>query len=341
MNQLDRFLEEYYAKNQNSGCLRVTKQDRVIYEKHMGWADRERKQPFEKGSLFSLYSISKPFCAMGLLRLVEQGLVSLEAHPSSYVPEAGGFDSRVTVRHLLQHISGVPDFVQTGSFHKKYATGLPGQLRQQLKELAALPQVFAPGTAGMYANINYILAAMIIENVTGREYGAYMQEAVFAPLGMKNAMIDREGLQLPQRVTGYERPDGVITRAERSLHWMHGAGDVLATMDDVYRLNHAIKHKLLLKPETWEQVLTPSPLNNMGFGCRITQWHGRKRITHNGGSTGFRTLHIQLPQEDFDILYLSNSGWGEARWEIAEAVCRTFLTTNGQEDRSVMDQGYI
>ena len=110
----------------------------------------------------------------------------------------------------------------------------------------------------------------------------------------------------------------------------------------MYCLNKAIKHRLLLKPETWEQVLTPSPINSMGMGCTIIQWHGKLRIRHNGGSKGFRTMHIQLPEDDFDIIYLSNSGWGRARQELSEVIYDAFYGVDGTENRDVqMDAGYI
>lgn len=340
--KMDRFIDQYTGANGNTGHLRVTVKDQIVYEKNIGYANMEKKLPFHRGSLFTLYSVSKPFCAIGLLKLTERGLVDLSSHPGHYVPEASGFHPEVTVRHLLQHISGVPDFMQTGQFHKKYPSGLPHELREQLTELGKYPAVFAPGEGQMYANINYILCALIIENVTGQDYGEYMQAEVFTPLGMKTAQVDGPGLVLADRVQGYELADGRPVPIDRFPHWMFGAGDILATADDVYCLNRAIKHRLLLKAETWEQVLTPSPLNAMGMGCRVNLWHGKRRITHNGGSDGFRTLHIQLPEDDFDIIYLSNSGWGNARGDYAEAIFKAWYgTEDGTRDTAEMDKGYI
>ena len=127
---------------------------------------------------------------------------------------------------------------------------------------------------------------------------------------------------------------------------MFGAGDIVGTLDDVYCLNKAIKHRLLLKDETWKEVLSPSPINNMGMGCTVSDWHGKQRITHNGGHLGFRTLHIQLPEDDFDLIFLSNSGFGDARWDISEMVYRAFYgdeDTIGESTGETveMDKGYI
>lgn len=334
-------IKQYCEANHIFGVLRVTIGGKVEYEQYIGFADLKSKTPFAPHSMFTLYSLSKPFCAIGLMKLKEKGLVDLNAHPSKYVPEAKGFDERVTVRHLLHHISGLPDFSQNSEFSQKYAPGCPHKVRQHLKLLTAYPSYFPPGTDGLYENINFILCALIIENVSKMDYAEYMKKEVFEPLGMTHALIDNESLVIPHRVTGYALRDDIPTEVNKNHSWLFGAGDMVATMDDVYCLNKAIKHQLLLKKETWEEILTPSALNKMGMGCTITKWHGKKRITHNGGSTGFRTLHIQLPEDDFDLIFLSNSGFGNARNDLAELIHFTFY---GQDDAASeiveMDKGY-
>lgn len=339
--ELDRFVTEYYAQHQNSGILRVTLKDKILYERFIGFADRESQTPFSKDSMFTLYSLSKPFLTIGLMKLRDQGLIDIDKHPVCYVPEAKGFDARVTLRHMLHHVSGLPDFSQTANFPGRYATGYPEQLRSQLRELCTYPMVFEPGAKTMYANINMILAALAIENVAGIPYAEYMQKEVFAPLGMVTARVDSPNLVLHHRVTGYTQEDGQIKPVAPCLNWMHGAGDIIATVDDVYCLNKAIKQKLLLKPETWEEILRPWPNQPFSMGCRVTNWHGRKRITHNGGHVGFRTLHVQLPEDDLDIIFLSNAAWGDARTDFAEAVYAAFYGETVTAQAMQMDAGYI
>ncbi len=341
-DKLDRFIDEYYEQNKNSGYLRITLKDEIIYERAVGFADIENELEFTKDSKFTFYSLSKPFCAIGLLKLKDRGLVNIDLHPSKYLPEAKGFDERVTIRQLLHHTSGLPDFVQTAEFHKKYASGLPLQMREHLKELVNYPMVFAPGTKSMYANINFIICALIIENVSGMKYAEYMKNEVFAPLGMLSATVDAEDLMIEHRVKGYELTDDKIVPVDRLLNWLLGAGDIVGSADDVYCLNKAIKHRSLLTSDTWDEILTPSPLNSMGMGCTVTQWHQKTRITHNGGSRGFRTLHVQLPEDDFDIIFLSNAGWGNARNDFAEAIYEAYYGNDNTHSEDIkMDVGYI
>lgn len=162
--------------------IRVTVKDEILYERSVGYADREKKLPFTKDSMFTLYSMSKPFCAMGL---------------------------------LLHHVSGLPEFLMLSDFKEKYAPGTPEKLREHLKLLSGYPQYFAPGTDSLYCNINFVIPALIIENVTGLSYEEYMQKAVFDPLGA-TLVVDRPGKQIPNRVQGYSLIDGQITPVEKT-----------------------------------------------------------------------------------------------------------------------------
>lgn len=340
--QLREQITEYCEANHIFGVLRVTVKDKTEYEQYVGFADIQNSVAFTRESMFTLYSLSKPFCAIGLLKLRDKGLVNIDSHPSEYVPEAEGFDERVTIRHLLHHTSGLPDFEQNQEFAKKYAPGYAKYTREHLKILTNYPSFFAPGTDSKYANINFVLCALIIENVSGMHYSEYMQKEIFKPLGMKNAVVDNEELIIPNRVKGYELLNNEPSETDKSHNWSLGAGDIVATIDDVYCLNKAIKNQLLLSKETWREILTPSPINRMGMGCTISNWHGKKRITHNGGHMGFRTLHIQLPEDDFDLIFLSNSGYGDARNAIAEMVHSFFYGESHIQSATLdMDKGYI
>ena len=342
LHDLDKKLKEYCSFEKISGVVRVTLKDKMIYQSYFGYANDQNKTAFSENSMFAFYSMSKPLCAIGLLKLVEKGLVDLDIHPKKYLPEADGFNENVTIRHLLRHVSGLPDFEQNIDFCSRYKPGINERIREHLKLLTKYPPYFEPNTGGKYANINFIIPALIIENVTGIRYADYMKKEVFEPLGMKTALIDDVNLFVENRVQGYALENGERVPIEKSYDWMLGAGDVVGTVDDAYCLNKAYKNKLLLSEKTWEEIVTPSPLNRMGLGNTVFYWHGKKRINHNGGHLGFRTMHVQLPEDDFDIIILSNSGYGNAREDIAEMIYKEFYG-NGEVigERIGMDVGYI
>lgn len=343
ITRLDREIDAYAKAEGFSGMIRVTRRDEILYARSVGYADIEKKTAFSADSMFTLYSLSKPFCAIGLMKLVEAGKVDLGAHPSRYVSEAKGFHPSLTIHHLLTHTSGIPDFLQTKEFFEKYQHESDADMRSLLSRLTEYPAYFVPGEGAKYENSNFVIAALIIENVTGMAYAEYMKKEVFLPLGMKTAAVDRPGFEIPNRVSGYEKnDDGEIVSVPRA-HWAYfGGGDMVGTVDDVYRLHVAIRDRLLLSESAWRKILTPVSVRNRGYGCTLSLWHGKDRITHNGGSAGFRTLHIQLPDDDFGIVLLSNFGYGDAREVLSEYIHTCFYGDDGSpSERVEMDKGYI
>ena len=198
---LDKNIEQYCLENQISGVLRVTVKDKIVYEKAIGYADYENKIPFDSNSMFTFYSLSKPFCTIGLMKLKDKGLIDLDCHPSKYLSEASKLNEKITIRTLLYHESGIPDFLQEKVFSEKYAPGKHDKLKEHLRIISEYPQYFEPGAEFRYTNINFIICALIIENVSGKTYAEYMKSEVFDPLGMKTAMIDDEDLKIELKDT--------------------------------------------------------------------------------------------------------------------------------------------
>ena len=341
--KMDQYLERYCSLYKFSGMFRVTHKDQILYERNVGYADIEHRVSFHKDSVFTLYSMSKPFCVIGLMVLADKGLVNIDERPGKYLPEVQDIDPRITIRHLMYHMSGLRDISQEKETYSYYKVQHCANNREIVKRLVACPMNFEPGKDTLYSNINFFILALIIENVTGLRYADYMQQEVFAPLGMKHAQVDSLGKLVMNRVRGYDIQGDEIIGVERlNPDTFIGAGDVIATIDDVYCLNHAIKFKKLLKPKTWEQILTPSPISGFGLGCRVANWRGKTRIQHNGGSSGFRTLHVQLLEDDLDVILLSNFGFGESRGSLLNAVFAAFYgNQEANDEMGEMDKGYI
>lgn len=172
-------------------------------------------------------------------------------------------------------------------------------------------------------------------------YADYMRQEVFLPLGMQTAVVDQEGVYIKNRVKGYTvLSNNVFEETPKSFNWMFGAGDIVGTVDDVYCLNKAIKNKMLLEEETWQAILTPNEINGMGKGCFITEYKWRKLIRHNGGHSGFRTLHAQVLDDDFDVIVMLNCD-RDYRMDLLELCLSTFYGSGKLDERSVaMDVGY-
>jgi CubicO group peptidase (beta-lactamase class C family) len=287
--------------------------------------------------------MSKPLCAIGLLKLYDKGLVDIESHPGKYIPEAEDFDSRITIRMMLHHRSGIQCFTQIPDITEKYSLDSSDEIRLALRELSKKPLNFAPDTSTEYSNINFLISALIIENVTGITYADYMRREVFEPLSMKDTYADFTSPFIAGGAVGYTLEDGKITAVSRRTGWTLGGADVVSTVADVYALNLAIKHNMILKESTWKMVLTPHSESDFGLGCIVMRnWHGKKRIQHNGGSRGFRTIHVYIPEDDFDIIFLSNCDFNDSRTVVCETVYEEIYGASGEPALKVeMDKGYI
>ena len=341
-SKMDAFLDEYCRLYKFSGTLRVTHKGETIYKRHMGFADVEHNIPIDDKSVFTIYSMSKPLCALGFMKLWDKGLVSLDDHPGKYIPEAAGLHPDLTYYHMLHHISSLPDFDDFPEMEFKYSRQKPFNLRGMVKEMAQTCEIKAPGQ-WRYANINFGIPALTIENVTGMPYGEFLKKEIFEPIGMYNTCIDHNGLLIPNKVRGYDIKGHDLESVNIDFDYFLGSGDAASTVEDIYALSREMMEHKVLSDAAWEHILTPNPGGDFGKGCTVTDWHGKTRVTHNGGHNGFRTLHVLLPEDDFDIILLSNSGYGNSRYTLAEAVYTAFYGADGADAGKManMDAGFI
>lgn len=340
LTRIDHWIDNYAQTYPFSGIVRISLKDKPIFEKCVGFADREKEVPITSRTKFRLYSLTKPFTALAVMTLVDRGLVSLEAHPSEYVPGAD-VNEKVTVRSLLNHNSGLRDFAMLSDIQWAIDS-YPVPKKEILRRFSVEHPLFPAGTDAWYGNFNFFLASLIVENVSGMSFDAYIRREIFEKIGMENACFDSRFASIPGKAKGYDIEGMQIVPCEyRSVDWMMGAGCGVAMASDVYQLNRAIKQRKLISEKAWQEVLAPAH-GNFGLGMNIMKWHGKLRYTHNGGHMGFRTLHVQLPEDDFDIILLSNCGFGNARNAFSEAIYSIWYDDDAVADKGAdMDRGFV
>lgn len=336
---LDDWIEKYSEMFEFSGSVAVLKKGEVIYKKYTGAANRELSVPVGGDTQYRIYSMTKPLCAIGLMRLAEKGLVSLDEHPGKYISGAEKIHSAVTLRMLLTHSSGLPDFRKSKDF-EYLKTMYPTDDRKMLESVTALPLDFEPGTKVNYINTGFFIISMVIEAVFGMKWNEFMEEKVFKPLGMKNTYIDSAQRLIANRAEGYDVCKTEIVKAQPlCIDWMKGAGAAVSTLGDICRFHNAIRNRELLSEKSWNEIFT-SANEWFGLGCMINRWHGKLRYTHNGGFYGFRSLHIMLPEDDFGIIILSNSGYGNVRAVLPEVIYNICFGETQADDTMVLDKGF-
>jgi len=231
-----------------------------------GVADLDTRAPIPADGRFRIGSMTKPYVATVVLQLVGERRVALDAPMERYLPglvRGNGNDGRrITVRELLQHTSGLPDYLAYLSMPDLIAHPYAHHDRAELLRLALdHRRLFAPGTGWSYSNTNYLLAAMLIEKVTGRPYGDEVRRRILTPLGLRSTYVPGDRTTIPgPHPRGYVRAgDDVVEMTEFNPSVAIGSGDMISSGTDVSRFFDALLHGRLLRPAELRQMMATRP----------------------------------------------------------------------------------
>ncbi len=323
--QIDSMMSFAAGKGLFNGVLFVAEKGKMVYRKSFGYANYDTKEPITEHTLFNLCSVSKQFTAMGILILMERGKLGLDDSLRQYFPELPY--SGVTLRHILHHTSGLPDYMMPAMLH--WDEGNQASNPEAIALLATYrpPVLFQPGDRFQYCNTGYILLATVIEQVSGMSYADFLQQNMFDPLGMVQSKVYRtvfdESKQrgiaygyildmqqgkmvLPENYPRYHKQVNTITGT-------FGDGGVFSCSSDMWKWENALKTEQLVKKSTMEAAFTSGLLNDgqaagYGFGWFVSRdAAGRKQVAHTGGWPGHRNAFIRYPDQDISILVLRNN----------------------------------
>lgn len=292
----------------------VARGDRLIVDRGYGIADLEWNTPVDASTSFRIGSLTKQFTAAAIMKLAEQGKLGLDDPLSRYVPEFDTGGRVVTIRELLNHTSGVPEYtIQPGFFSKLSPLDLSDAELLQL--VSGKPFDFEPGTGWHYSNTNYYLLGMIVAKVSGRPYAAFMQDEFFTPLGLTHTRHGSETAIIPHRAQGYAFDPNTGSHANDaaiSMNTPGAAGSLVSSAGDLVRWQIALTNGRAIRPASFEQMIG-SPVKTTrddalyGFGLRINRLNGQRVIEHDGGINGFNSKLSWLPDSGLRIAVISNS----------------------------------
>jgi CubicO group peptidase (beta-lactamase class C family) len=256
--------------------------------------------------------VTKPFTATAILQLERAGRIDLAAPVRAYLPEWSETQwADVTVANLLSHTSGIKNYVFTDGFWEAVAPHdrSPAEL---IGLIATLSLDFEPGTRYGYSNSNYCLLGMIIEALSGMDYGSFVEQHVFTPLGMHASRYMGPGSVIRRRADGYEVQDGQARRARyMSMSAAYAAGGLGSTLDDLVRFDTALRRHTILDEATQLRIYQPFPSldghsHDYGLGWAITRYRGHHAVHHAGGVPGFSAFMARFLDDDLTIIILSN-----------------------------------
>ena len=302
-----------------------------FYEKGYGGADFESGEPITEETVFKIASLTKSFTAAAILRLAEEGKLSLDDPIARFIPGTPPLAEDILVRHLLNHTSGLPEWsVDTAQETLPDTFTTAEAVQYYFSTVQDLE--FEPGESWSYNNVGYFLLGAIIENITGMRYDEYFKKIFFEPLAL-NSTYDctsqAEGLPV-----GYHSVDRQLNIARSSnLHLAAAAGALCSNAGDLLRWLDALSHGKVVRPETWQQMVTPARVSggeplDYGFGFVITESDQGTLIMHEGATAGFNSFLVYYPEHELSIVLLTNTdGFDPTLRSIASMLAEIVLQT--------------
>jgi CubicO group peptidase (beta-lactamase class C family) len=311
--RVDTFVRAEMARQKVPGVAIAIVMKGTVLAKGYGLANVEHQVPVSPETIFQSGSLGKQFTAAAVMLLVEQGKIGLEDPATKFFPDAPASWRAITVRHLLTHTSGIPDYEDVDGgpasvdLRRDYT-------EEQLSRFAFnLTLEFIPGSRWNYSNTGYVLLGVIIHKVSGQFYGDLLRERVFAPLGMSTARIISEADIVPHRAAGYRLDDGAL----KNQHWVSPTlnttadGALYLSVRDLIAWDQGLRSGAILSARSWEQVYDPVKLNSgnrypYGFGWSVDTLNGSRRLHHSGSWQGFKSYLSRYLGEDLTIIVLAN-----------------------------------
>jgi CubicO group peptidase (beta-lactamase class C family) len=306
--KLDEYIKSAVSVYKFNGAVLIARKGEVILQKGYGYKNFALKSLNDTNSVFQIGSLTKSFTAAVILKLQEEGKLSVDDKLSKYFPQVISAD-KITLRELLNHTSGLYNYVNDIAAGDSAIVSRPMSRQKVLDMFARKKLQFKPGKKYSYCNSDYYLLGMIIEKITGMRYDQAIRKWIFEPLGMKHSGFDYINLKDPAKASGY-----VIISATKytpNVQWDStvscAAGAIYSTTGDLFKWNRAIATQRILSRGSWEQAFTPG-LGNYGYGWWIRSMFNRKCINHGGRLLGFMSSFTYYPDDDITIILLINFG---------------------------------
>lgn len=302
--RIGRIAQTAADANAFSGSVLVAHDDRIVLDQGYGFANREWRAANDGDTKFRLGSITKQFTAVAIMILNERGLVDLDAPVKTWLPDAPAAWDQVTVRRLLAHTAGVPNFTSFEDFQATKA--LPATIDGLIARFRDRPLDFQPGQGRKYSNSGYVLLTAIIEKASGQSYADFIAQNLLAPLGMNDSGYDTNAAILPRRASGYTPgPRGVVNAAHWDMSIPQGAGGLYSTTHDLLKWQQGLYGGRLLRPASLKLLTTPVR-DRYAFGVFVVEAGGDTTIAHSGGLDGFNTYMAYDPDRRLTVIVLGN-----------------------------------
>lgn len=312
---VDHYMRAAVEFEQFSGTILIARDGATIVSKGYGLANVEFDAPNTPQTVFRLASLSKQFTAAAILILQERGQLNVNDPACKHLAQCPPAWQPLTIRHLLTNTHGIPaiNFQDIGALR-----ALPIPHDQWYDATSKKPLLYTPGEKFQYLNPGYTLLGLIIERVSGKSYGDFLQDNIFGPLEMQRSGYEEPLRIIKNRAVGYRHmPDTPIANLPyREVVRMFSAGGIFSTSEDLLRWSNALATGTILSRKSTEEMFTPfrdmQPGKGYAYGLWSSQTFGRRRLAHGGNATGFINYIAFYPEDRVTVIVLSNNERGSA-----------------------------
>lgn len=326
-HQVDGIFSALKSDNAPGAAVLVVRNGQTVFHRGYGVGDLRTLRPIDDKTNFRLASFTKQFTAASIMLLARDGKLHYDDHLTDFFPQFPAYGKSITVRNLLNHTSGLPDYEDI--LMARYPN-VPEEQIPQIHDAEVLKLLeqqssgkFAPGSKWEYSNSGYAVLAMIVEKVSGKSFGEFLHERIFVPLKMSNTLAYEKGKnEVPRRAYGHS-----LSEKTGKGRWMEtdqsptsavlGDGGIYSSLDDLAKWDRALREYTLLSQAEMQPALTPVQLTgdsaktaeaypSYGFGWFLAPFRGHKRMWHDGETVGFRTTIQRFPDDQLTIIVLAN-----------------------------------
>jgi len=311
--KIDTLVQTYYENGVFNGAVLVAKKGEILYKKAFGYADREWGIPNTPDTKFRIASVSKPFTALLVLQLAEQGKINLNGKITDYFPDyKGRLGDSITIHQLLTHTSGIITSLEPDK--EAVEERLYHSLRDMIRFTEAADLYFIPGKGFRYSNHGYYILAYIVEQVTGKRFEDVLTGKIFEPANMHNTS-QAGHLRIEAKLAkGYEYKllSGYENASQFDDSYTVGAGGLISTVEDLYRFDRALYSDNLISDDYKSMIFKPESKGNYGYGWFITKRKvgpGNDTIIiadHSGSINGFGSYIARVMSDSSFVIVLKN-----------------------------------
>jgi CubicO group peptidase (beta-lactamase class C family) len=334
--QVDAIFSAVTQEHAPGLAVLVHKNGRAIFEKGYGVRDLRTKSKINEHTNFRLASFTKQFTAMAVMLLVRDGKLHYEQTLTEIFPGFPSYGNRVTVRNLLNHTGGLPDYEDLMEAEEKVKGPLwsPEHQIQDDEVLGLLKKEtngkFAPGTSWSYSNSGYVVLGLIVAKVSGQSYGDFLRARVFLPLRMDHTIVYQKGEnEVANRAFGHSKEGDSLNETDQSsTSATLGDGGIYSNLEVLAKWDDALRNHTLLNEKEMQPALTPAKLNDesqphwpkeanddnlhpgkpvsYGFGWFLDPYQNHPRMWHTGSTMGFRTVIERFTADNLTVIILCN-----------------------------------